>query len=125
MRRRQAAQPGQKRHCGIGVHQMNASVIESDVAVKAGIYSALEYKIRTRQARLGVVGLGYVGLPLGLTLSEAGFEVTGVDIDTNRVADIAVGRSYITDVSAQDLQRATKERRFRATADLTEIGRLD
>src|SRR2546421_6999495 len=101
-----------------------STIIENDVDVKAGTYLELEAKIRTKTARFGVIGLGYVGLPLGLTLSEAGFNVTGIDIDTNRVDAIVAGRSYITDVSDTELQRAKDENRFRATTDLSEIRNL-
>src|SRR5207248_3800305 len=102
-----------------------STIIENDVDVKAGTYIELENRIRTKQARFGVIGLGYVGLPLALTLSEAGFDVTGIDIDTNRVDAIVGGRSYITDISDEQLQKAASEKRFRATTDLSEIRKLD
>src|SRR5213080_3492398 len=102
-----------------------STIIENDVDVKAGTYIDLENRIRTKQARFGVIGLGYVGLPLALTLSEAGFNVTGIDIDTNRVDAIVAGRSYITDVSDKELRSATLAKRFAATTDLSEIRNLD
>jgi UDP-N-acetyl-D-glucosamine dehydrogenase len=102
-----------------------STIIENDVAVKADAYVELENRIRTRQARFGVIGLGYVGLPLALTLSEAGFNVTGIDIDTNRVEAIVAGCSYITDVSDKELRNATLAKRFAATTDLSEIRNLD
>src|SRR2546423_7670549 len=98
-----------------------STIIENDVTNRTDAYLELEAKIKTKTARFGVIGLGYVGLPLGLTLSDAGFNVTGIDIDTNRVDAIAAGRSYITDISDQELQQAQKENRFRATTDLSEI----
>src|SRR5687767_4122492 len=104
---------------------MSTTSIERDVAVNSGAYVELETKIRTRQARFGVIGLGYVGLPLALTLSDAGFNVTGIDIDSRRIQAIEDGHSYITDISDADLQRAKDEKRFRATMDLSEIGSLD
>src|ERR1051325_6664705 len=98
-----------------------STIIENDVAAtKADSYEELERRIKTKQARVGVIGLGYVGLPLALTLNEAGFDVTGIDIDTNRVDAILAGRSYITDISNKQLQRATAAKRFRATTDLSE-----
>jgi len=102
-----------------------STIIENDVATRTDAYKALEAKIRTKNARFGVIGLGYVGLPLGLTLSDAGFNVTGIDIDTNRIDSIAKGRSYITDVNDRELQKAVNENRFRATMDLAEIRNLD
>src|SRR5437867_8120418 len=102
-----------------------STIVETDVDVKGEAYFQLETRIKSKTARFGVIGLGYVGLPLGLTLSEAGFNVTGIDIDTNRVDAIVAGRSYITDVSDKELQRAKDEDRFRATTDLSEIRNLD
>jgi UDP-N-acetyl-D-glucosamine dehydrogenase len=102
-----------------------STIIENDVTVKTDAYVELEAKIGTKTARFGVIGLGYVGLPLGLTLSHAGFDVTGIDIDTNRVGAISAGRSYITDISDNELQKALSEKRFRATSDLSEIRNLD
>ncbi len=99
--------------------------LENDATVKTDAYLGLETKIRTRQARFGVIGLGYVGLPLGLTLSDAGFSVTGIDIDTKRVAAIEAGKSYITDVRDEDLQRLKQANRFRAVTDLSAIAGLD
>ena len=104
---------------------MSTTIIENEAAIKTDAYMDLELKIRTKRARFGVIGLGYVGLPLGLTLSESGFNVTGFDIDTNRVEAVGAGRSYITDISNADLQRATGEKRFRATTDLAAIGGVD
>src|SRR2546427_5679747 len=103
-----------------------STIIENDVdTTKTDSYDELERRIRTRQARFGVIGLGYVGLPLALTLSEAGFNVTGIDIDTNRVDAILAGRSYITDVSDKELRSATLAKRFAATTDLSQIRNLD
>src|SRR5215467_4064680 len=102
-----------------------STIIDNEVATKADAYVELENRLKTKQARFGVIGLGYVGLPLGLTLSEAGFDVTGIDIDSNRVDAIAAGRSYITDVADTELQKAKRQNRFRATKDLSEIRNLD
>ncbi len=64
-------------------------------------------RMETRTAKIGVIGLGYVGLPLSLLLSEAGFKVTGFDIDTKKVTDLEAGRSYIFRIPADgDSERA-------------------
>jgi len=63
-------------------------------------------------------------LPLGLTFSEAGFNVTGIDIDTKRIEAILAGRSYITDVDEKDIQQAIRNKRFCVTRDLSEIRNL-
>src|SRR5882762_7123365 len=55
-------------------------------------------KLASRQARLGVIGLGYVGLPLSVEMAEAGFSVVGIDADPRKVAEIKAKRSYISDV---------------------------
>src|SRR5579862_990002 len=103
-----------------------STIIENDVvATETDSYAELERRITTRQARFGVIGLGYVGLPLALTLNEAGFDVTGIDIDTNRVGAIVAGRSYITDIGDKELQKVIAGKRFRATTDLSEIRNLD
>jgi UDP-N-acetyl-D-glucosamine dehydrogenase len=100
-----------------------SAIIDHDLSTDT--YAELESKITSKTARFGVIGLGYVGLPLGLTLSDAGFNATGIDIDTNRVDSILAGRSYITDISDKELQKAQAEKRFRATTDLAEIRDLD
>src|SRR5215831_7603195 len=102
-----------------------STIIENGLRTKTDAYIELEAKIATRSARFGVIGLGYVGLPLALTLSDAGFKVTGIDIDTNRVGAIIAGRSYITDISDRELEQAKAQQRFRATVDLGEIRDLD
>src|SRR5215831_7903546 len=103
-----------------------STTIENDFALtETDSYKELERRIKAKQARFGVIGLGYVGLPLALTLNEAGFDVTGIDIDTNRVDAIVACRSYITDISDKELQKAAAAKRFRATADLSAIRNLD
>src|SRR5207253_2923039 len=104
---------------------MSTMIIENEETTRTDAYIELEAKIRTKTARFGVIGLGYVGLPLGLTLSDAGFNVTGIDIDTNRVDAVNACRSYITDVTDDELRLAKSENRFRATTDLAEIRDLD
>src|SRR5215467_304408 len=103
-----------------------STIIENDAAIATtDSYTELERRIRTKQARFGVIGLGYVGLPLALTINQAGYDVTGIDIDTNRVHAIAACRSYITDISDKELQKAGAAKRFRATTDLSAIRNLD
>src|SRR4030095_15520078 len=102
-----------------------STIIENDVVVKTDAYLELEAKIATKTARFGVIGLGYVGLPLGLTLHDAGFNVTGIDIDKNRMGALLAGRSYITDVPDEELQQAMFGGRFLATTDTSKIADLD
>ena len=76
-------------------------------------------------ASITIVGLGYVGLPLALTFSRAGYAVTGLDVDSKRVAALSAGHSYITDVSDSDIAHALKERRLIPTTDMDQIAGLD
>src|SRR5579864_9408679 len=85
----------------------------------------LEEKIRTRQARVGIIGLGYVGLPLAVEFAKAGFDVTGFDVDPFKNAEINAGRSYIPDVPSQELAAVVRAGRLRATADMSKLGAID
>jgi UDP-N-acetyl-D-glucosamine dehydrogenase len=86
---------------------------------------SLENKIRDRSARIGVIGLGYVGLPLAVEFAKAGFDVTGFDVDSAKVADINAGRSYILDVRSDDVSACVKAGRLRATDDMATLGEMD
>ena len=81
-------------------------------------------KIRERQARVGIIGLGYVGLPLALLYSEQKFPVTGFDIDQRKVETLAKGGSYIYRITPQEIQ-AAKASGFTATADYSQISAMD
>jgi UDP-N-acetyl-D-glucosamine dehydrogenase len=87
--------------------------------------TALLDGIRARRLRIGIIGLGYVGLPLAVEFANAGFDVTGFDIDENKTADINAGRSYIPDVSSAELETVVKARKLRATTDMSELGAID
>ncbi|HEY0096960.1 MAG TPA: NAD(P)-binding domain-containing protein, partial [Archangium sp.] len=65
--------------------------------------SPLLEMIRRREAKVGVVGMGYVGLPLGMAFAEAGFSVTGLDIDKRKVEKITQGESYIKHIPSEPL----------------------
>src|SRR5260370_20696684 len=80
--------------------------------------------METRTARIGVIGLGYVGLPLSILLSEAGFKVTGFDIDARKVTDLEAGRSDILPIPATEIQSA-REQGFRATDDFSRLSEQD
>jgi len=85
----------------------------------------LRDRIDSREARIGVVGLGYVGLPLAVEFAKAGFRVTGLDIDEEKVRSLQDGVSYIGDVPSAELAAVRADDRFRATSDLSELTRLD
>jgi UDP-N-acetyl-D-glucosamine dehydrogenase len=81
-------------------------------------------KMEGREARIGIVGMGYVGLPLALLFSEAGFRVTGFDIATDKVATLNAGGSYIVRILPEEIQKA-QAAGFRATSDYGEIDQMD
>jgi len=84
----------------------------------------LTQKIEARTARIGIIGLGYVGLPLTLLFSEQRFAVTGFDVDEKKVAALNAGGSYIVRIPATEI-RAAQGSGFRATADYAEIAAMD
>ncbi len=85
----------------------------------------LESRIRDKSADIGVVGLGYVGLPLALAFAEAGFNVTGVDADKGRVNKITRGVSYLLDIESARLKRAVTKGRLKATISQSALRRAD
>ena len=85
----------------------------------------LEQRLEKRTARLAVIGLGYVGLPLAVELAQAGFEVYGIDIDEKRVAQLNSGRSYIQDVPTADVRALVRQKRFTATTDFSVLKKCD
>ena len=82
-------------------------------------------RIRTKQASIGVIGLGYVGLPLAVEFARAGFDVTGFDIDESKNARINQGSSHIPDVPDEELAAVVKNGKLRATADVACLGAMD
>jgi len=97
-------------------------------ALKAAPLSTAEVlrqRIETRAARVGVVGLGYVGLPLALEFAKAGFPVTGIDVQAEKVARLNWGDSYIQDVSSDLLRQMRSDLLFSATSDFSVIADLD
>jgi UDP-N-acetyl-D-glucosamine dehydrogenase len=86
--------------------------------------STLE-RIRARQARVGVIGLGYVGLPLVVEFARAGFDVTGFDVDASKTEQINAGHSYIPDVAKADLADCVRSGKVRATTDMSLLGEMD
>jgi len=86
---------------------------------------ALADKIANRTARVAVVGMGYVGLPLAAAFAKAGFHVTGVDVDQGKVDAIMAGRSYIPDVPTADLAAHVQSGLLTATSDYDELGDSD
>jgi UDP-N-acetyl-D-glucosamine dehydrogenase len=86
---------------------------------------ALARKIQDRTARVGVIGLGYVGLPLAVEFARAGFHVTGIDVQDRKVSTLNEGTSYIQDVPASVLGPLVKDGKIQATTDFSAITELD
>ena len=82
-------------------------------------------KIRSRKANVGVIGLGYVGLPLAVEFAKAGFSTVAFDIDEKKVALIESGKSYIADTTSEDIRKLTGVGSLRATTDFDSLEEID
>ena len=85
----------------------------------------LEEKLRTRRARVGIVGLGYVGLPLAVEFAKAGFSVTGIDNNEDKVKRVNAGDSYVGDIPSSTLGPLVESGKLRATTDFSALLELD
>jgi len=85
----------------------------------------LSTAIDERTAQIGVIGLGYVGLPLALEFAKAGFQVTGFDLDGDKIRVLEQGGSYIEDVPADEVKAAIEAGKLRATADFAALRETD
>jgi UDP-N-acetyl-D-glucosamine dehydrogenase len=86
---------------------------------------SLENRIKKKSAVIGIVGLGYVGLPLALAFAEAGLSVIGIDSDKGRVNKIIRGISYLLDIESQRLKKAVSSGRLKATTSQNDLRRVD
>jgi UDP-N-acetyl-D-glucosamine dehydrogenase len=90
----------------------------------AALFSELKSKIERKEARVAVIGLGYVGLPLALLYTEQKFSVTGFDIDARKISTLDQGGSYIFRIPAAEIQ-AAKKKGFSATAEYARLTEMD
>jgi len=97
---------------------------EAQVAVQPTA-AILEEKIRSRTARVGIVGLGYVGLPLAVEFANAGFSVTGIDLSEHKTRSVNTGQSYIGDIPTPALAQLVEGGKLRATTDFSIVSELD
>jgi UDP-N-acetyl-D-glucosamine dehydrogenase len=88
-------------------------------------FEALKQKIESRTARVGIVGLGYVGLPLAVEFANAGFTVTGIDVLQPKVDGLNRGESHVQDVSSAEIKKFVGEKKFNATTDFSVVRELD
>jgi UDP-N-acetyl-D-glucosamine dehydrogenase len=93
--------------------------------VAVDILEELRDRIQTRQARIGVIGLGYVGLPLATEFARSGFDVTGFELDDHKVSQIQEGESYIPDVAEEELAALVRTGKLRATTDMAALAGVD
>ncbi|MBK7926915.1 MAG: nucleotide sugar dehydrogenase [Bryobacterales bacterium] len=98
---------------------------QNTAAALTGIAAELATKIRNRTARTGVVGLGYVGLPLAVEMGHVGFSVVGIDVQQAKVDEINRGSSYIQDVPTASLAPLVQSGKLRATTDFSAVAELD
>jgi UDP-N-acetyl-D-glucosamine dehydrogenase len=91
----------------------------------AALGENLEKKIRDRTARVGVIGLGYVGLPLVVEMAKAGFQVTGIDIEMSKAEAVNAGKSDIFNVASETLKSLVTKGRIKATQSLAAVENLD
>jgi UDP-N-acetyl-D-glucosamine dehydrogenase len=99
---------------------MSIAQVETQTTAKV-----LEEKIRTRRARVGIIGLGYVGLPLAVEFAKAGFTVTGIDLSESKTTRLNAGESYVGDVSNATLRPLVEAGKLRATSDFSAVLELD
>ena len=89
------------------------------------VFDDLSNKIETRTARAGIIGLGYVGLPLAMAIARSGFAVTGFDVDPKKIVAIDARSSYIDAVTSADLQAQIDAGRFAATTEFAGLAECD
>src|SRR5437879_9630558 len=90
----------------------------------SSLFTDLKSRIEARKARVGIIGMGYVGLPLALLYSEQNFPVTGFDIDQRKISTLNAGGSYIFRITAPEIQRA-RTQGLSATSDYSRLQQMD
>jgi len=81
-------------------------------------------KLEQKSAKIGIIGMGYVGLPLALEFCKVGFDVTGIDLDKKKIDSINNGKSYIEDATDADIGSAVRQGRLHATTDFSVLQQL-
>ena len=82
-------------------------------------------KIDDKSAKIGVIGLGYVGLPLAMEFANANYQVLGIDIDQNKINSLNNGVNFINDVDDEELESAVKKGLLKGTTDFSKVKNLD
>jgi UDP-N-acetyl-D-glucosamine dehydrogenase len=100
-------------------------LIQSELLTGSEAVTRLRERLHERTARVGVIGLGYVGLPLALLFARRGFPTVGLDIDGAKVDALKRGETYIRHIPCESIRQQVRQRRLSATADFSEIRTLD
>jgi UDP-N-acetyl-D-glucosamine dehydrogenase len=100
-------------------------VLKEETVRSNKVAKQLEERISKGKAKIGVIGLGYVGLPLAMEFAREGFTVAGFDIDRGRVKELMAGRSYVQDVPSRDVKEARRAGTFYATVDFSDLKKMD
>jgi UDP-N-acetyl-D-glucosamine dehydrogenase len=111
-----------------GVSHILPKKVEPDKTRKSGVngnFKELTRKIETKQAKIVVIGLGYVGLPLAIEFAKAGFKVQGLDIDKDRIEHLKKRKSYISDVGTKEVKEVLSSGRFKASGNFKELSKAD
>ena len=104
---------------------MISEIIEQISAQPSAVADELRERVIKRTARVGVLGLGYVGLPLAVEFARAGFEVVGIDVQQSKVDEFNRGQSYVKDVKDREFKPLVESGKLRATTDFSVIRELD
>jgi len=89
------------------------------------MYKSMKKKIENKKAKISVVGLGYVGLPLAVNFAKKGFKVVGLDKNLERIEKLKNKKSYILDVPVRDVSKIISNKKFEVTADFTTLKTMD
>ncbi|HIC56818.1 MAG TPA: hypothetical protein EYO94_05410, partial [Acidobacteria bacterium] len=89
------------------------------------VFDELSEKIRSKTVRAGVIGLGYVGLPLAVEFAKAGVKAVGFDVDKEKVDSILHGKSYISDIESEVVSRVVNDGTLVATTDFSLLADVD
>ena len=99
--------------------------LNSGPAPLSGVYKMLLEQIKQKQSRIGIIGLGYVGLPLVIEFGRAGFQVVGLDIDPTKVDRLNRGESYIKHITSKTLRELVEQKQFKSTTDFSSVSDLE
>lgn len=98
---------------------------ENNAATQSKLLATFNQRVREKTAQVGIVGLGYVGLPIALLFSSKGISATGFDIDSSKVDALRQGRSYIKHIPEAEITEALRRKHFQATTDFAELRAMD